>query len=95
MKEWFFIIFASIVFLGGIFGIGFLVGRNSIVCEEQEFEYQPPVEKIVFDTLYIKRDSIVYRTKYLTKIQHDTIEKIHILSADSTLDLFYQLVSEE
>lgn len=53
-----------------------------------------PVEKEVIDTLYITRDSIIYRTKYLETIKHDTIEKIYKLDDTSTIDLFYKLVSK-
>lgn len=73
---------------------GVLIGKKLYSCDEEEIFPTSPVEKIVFDTLYVKRDSIIYRTKYITKIQHDTIEKVINLPADSTLDLFYQLVSE-
>lgn len=57
-------------------------------------KYSSPVEKNVIDTFYITRDSIIERTKYIKIIQHDTIEKVYNLNADSTLDLFYKLVSE-
>lgn len=53
-----------------------------------------PVEKEVIDTLYITRDSLIYRTKYLETIKHDTIEKIYRLNDSSSIDLFLQLVSE-
>ncbi len=53
-----------------------------------------PVKKEVIDTLYITRDSLIYRTKYLETIKHDTIEKIYRLNDSSSIDLFLQLVSE-
>lgn len=53
-----------------------------------------PVEKEVIDTLYITRDSLIYRTKYLETIKHDTIEKVYRLNDSSSIDLFYKLVSE-
>ena len=53
-----------------------------------------PVKKEVIDTLYITRDSLIYRTKYLDSIKYDTIEKVYKLDDTSTLDLFYKLVSE-
>lgn len=62
--------------------------------QELEAKYSSPVERIVIDSFYITRDSIIERTKYIKVIQHDTIEKVYNLNADSTLDLFYKLVSE-
>jgi hypothetical protein len=62
--------------------------------QELKDKYSSPVERIEYETLYITRDSIIERTKYIKDIQHDTIEKVYNLNADSTLDLFYKLVSE-
>lgn len=53
-----------------------------------------PVEKKVIDTLYLTRDSLIYRTKYLDSIKYDTIEKVYKLNDSNTLYLFLQLVSE-
>lgn len=53
-----------------------------------------PVEKEVIDTLYLTRDSLIYRTKYLDSIKYDTIEKVYKLNDSNTLHLFLQLVSE-
>lgn len=62
--------------------------------QELKDKYSSPVERIEYETLYITRDSIIERTKYIKYIQHDTIEKVYNLSDSSTLDLFYKLVSE-
>lgn len=53
-----------------------------------------PVEESRIDTLYLTRDSLIYRTKYLDSIKHDTIEKVYNLNDSITLQLFLQLVSE-
>lgn len=53
-----------------------------------------PIEESRIDTLYITRDSLIYRTKYLDSIKHDTIEKVYKLNDTATLKLFLQLVSE-
>lgn len=68
-------------------------GYNDCLQELKD-KYSSPVERIVIDSFYITRDSIIERTKYIKVIQHDTIEKVYNLNADSTLDLFYKLVSE-
>ena len=68
-------------------------GYNNCLQELKD-KYSSPVERNVIDTFYITRDSIIERTKYIKVIQHDTIEKVYNLNADSTLDLFYKLVSE-
>lgn len=68
-------------------------GYNDCLQELKD-KYSSPIERIKYETLYITRDSIIERTKYIKVIQHDTIEKVYNLSADSTLDLFYKLVSE-
>ena len=79
--------------------IGFFIGAaiGYLDCKHEcnkKPDIPTPVEKEVIDTLYITRDSIIYRTKYLETIKHDTIEKIYKLDDTSTIDLFYKLVSE-
>ena len=72
---------------------GYNEGYNK--CKrELEDKYSHPVERIVIDTLYLTRDSLIYKTKYIKQIEHDTIEKAYNLDTDGTLDLFYKLVSE-
>ena len=90
------IIIVILIVIGTIIGSykkGYNEGYNE--CKrELEDKYSHPVERIVIDTLYITRDSIIYKTKYIKQIEHDTIEKIYNLDTDGTLDLFYKLVSE-
>ena len=90
------IIIVILIVIGIIIGSyrkGYDEGYNE--CKrELEDKYSHPVERIVIDTLYLTRDSIIYKTKYIKQIEHDTIEKIYNLDTDGTLDLFYKLVSE-
>ena len=72
---------------------GYKEGYNQCLQELKD-KYSTPVERIVIDTLYVTRDSIIYKTKYITKIQHDTIEKVYNLDNSGTIDLFYKLVNE-
>ena len=61
--------------------VGFILGY--IISNKdynfKETEYITPVERIVYDTIYINRDSIIYRNKYINIIKYDTIEKIYKL----------------
>ena len=88
------IIIVILIVIGTIIGSykkGYNEGYNE--CKrELEDKYSHPVERIVIDTLYLTRDSIIYKTKYIKQI--DTIEKVYNLDTDGTLDLFYKLVSE-
>ena len=90
------IIIVILIVIGIIIGSykkGYNEGYNE--CKKElEDKYSHPVERIVIDTLYITRDSIIYKTKYIKQIEHDTIEKVYNLDTDGTLDLFYKLVSE-
>ena len=90
------IIIVILIVIGTIIGSykkGYNEGYNE--CKKElEDKYSHPVERIVIDTLYLTRDSIIYKTKYIKQIEHDTIEKIYNLDTDGTLDLFYKLVSE-
>lgn len=75
-----------------IFGGGIYLGYKS---NKKESPIIPAtVEESRIDTLYITRDSLIYRTKYLDSIKHDTIEKVYKLNDTLTLQLFLQLVSE-
>lgn len=90
------IIIVILIVIGTIIGSykkGYNEGYNE--CKrELEDKYSHPVERIIIDTLYLTRDSIIYKTKYIKQIEHDTIEKVYNLDTDGTLDLFYKLVSE-
>ena len=90
------IIIVILIVIGTIIGSykkGYNEGYNKCT-RELEDKYSHPVERIVIDTLYLTRDSIIYKTKYIKQIEHDTIEKVYNLDTDGTLDLFYKLVSE-
>ena len=90
------IIIVILIVIGTIIGSynkGYNEGYNK--CKrELEDKYSHHVERIVIDTLYLTRDSIIYKTKYIKQIEYDTIEKVYNLDTDGTLDLFYKLVSE-
>ena len=90
------VVMAILIVSGAIIGSykkGYNEGYNE--CKrELEDKYSHPVERIVIDTLYLTRDSLIYKTKYIKQIEHDTIEKAYHLDTDGTLDLFYKLVSE-
>lgn len=93
----FWITVVSFLFIVGIivgtYFIGHKQGYNRGLVDGK-LDYQTPVEKVVIDTLYIRRDSIINRVKYLEVIKHDTIEKVYVLGNDASIDLFYELVSE-
>lgn len=74
------------------FALGYFAGYYN--NKNKKPDIPTPVEKEIIDTLYITRDSLIYRTKYLDSIKYDTIEKVYKLDDTSTLDLFYKLVSE-
>lgn len=80
------------VLIGVVFGMMllYILMPNKV----KEVYITTPVERIVYDTLYVRRDSIIYKTQYIKDIQHDTIEKIRTLNDSSTLELFYKLVAE-
>ena len=75
-----------------IFGGGIYLGYKS---NKKESPIIPtPVRESRIDTLYLTRDSLIYRTQYLDSIKHDTIEKVYKLNDTATLKLFLQLVSK-
>lgn len=78
-------------FLIGV-GMGYLACRNQ--DEHKEIDNESPVKEMRIDTLYITRDSLIYRTKYLDSVKYDTIQKVYNLNDTATLQLFLQLVSE-
>lgn len=76
-------------------GLGYTWGYFDAKTKyNHKIDIPTPIEKEVIDTLYITRDSLIYRTKYLDSIKHDTIEKVYKLNDSTTLQLFIQLVSE-
>lgn len=80
--------------------IGFFIGVaiGYLYCKKEyknkENNSKTPVEESKIDTLYLTRDSLIYRTKYLDSIKYDTIEKVYKLNDTATFKLFLQLVSE-
>lgn len=89
-----FIYFEDIVDL--VIGIAFGVMLYALIAPVKIKEVPVPikVETKTTDSFYITKDSIIYKIKYITEIQHDTIEKVYALNDSSTLELFYKLVSE-
>ena len=96
-NDHFWIIVISFLFIVGIivgtYFLGYKQGYNRGLVDSK-LDYQTPIEKVVIDTLYIRRDSIINRVEYLEVIKHDTIEKVYVLNNDASIDLFYKLVSE-
>lgn len=76
------------------FCIGFIIGLIIKPNEEKTVYINTPVEKEIIDTLYITRDSLIYKISYLDSIKYDTVGKIYNLSDSASIELFYQLVSE-
>lgn len=83
----------SIVFSIIAFGFGILLGYINFKPTNNT-NVPTPVEKEIIDTLYITRDNIITKVKYLDNIKHDTIKKVYNLDDSTTLQLFLQLVSE-
>ena len=86
--------FFLIAIFGGLIYLGYKVGYNKGI-EHCKIIYTPPVEKEVIDTLYITRERIIDKIKYLETVKHDTIQKVYVLNDSSTVELFYKLVSEQ
>ena len=80
------------VLLGMI--LGFVLEYFLVPPKVETVKIELPVERRVIDSFYIVKDSIIYRTKTIKEIQHDTIEKIYNLDDTTTINLFYKLVSE-
>lgn len=74
------------------FALGYFGGYYN--NKDKKVDPPTPVEKEIIDTLYITRDNIITRVKYLDSIKYDTIEKVYILNDTASIDLFYKLVSE-
>lgn len=86
-----FILYLIFLFLLGIWNMNvFLNNRNNN-------EIQPtitPNTKINIDTIYLKKDTIIYKIQRIKEIQHDTIEKVYNLNDTATINLFYKLVAK-
>lgn len=98
MKQILEIILVVIILSFALFGAGILIrlllGYDIDGKCPDGFEYPTPVEKEIIDTLYITRDNIITKVKYLDSIKYDTIEKVYVLNDTASIDLFYKLVSE-
>lgn len=67
--------------------VGFFIGRNSV-------KVTPPVEEIIqADSLIKVNDSIKVTINNLDSIKNARIIEIQTLDDDSTLKLFYELIS--
>lgn len=86
-----FCIICCIIMLGLGYTLGYFDAKDKY---NYKTNIPTPVEESRIDTLYLTRDSLIYRTKYLDSIKHDTIEKVYNLNDSTTLQLFLQLVSE-
>lgn len=86
-----FILYLIFLFLLGIWNINvFLNNRNNN-------EIQPtitPSTNINIDTIYLKKDTIIYKIQRIKEIQYDTIEKVYNLNDTATINLFYKLVAK-
>lgn len=78
------------------FFLGAIIGYIDCKHEYKNKKVDPPtpVEKEIIDTLYITRDNIITKVKYLDSIKYDTIEKVYVLNDTASINLFYKLVSE-
>lgn len=86
-----FILYLIFLFLLGIWNMNvFLNNRNNN-------EIQPtitPSTNINIDTIYLKKDTIIYKIQRIKEIQYDTIEKVYNLNDTATINLFYKLVAK-
>lgn len=80
------------IFIGAIFTIFMFILLNSYPKDEPT-EYIP-VTKYKVDTLYIIKDTLINKVKYIEITKYDTIEKIYGLDDTASVNLFYELVSE-
>ena len=86
-----FVLYIIFLFLLGIWNLYvFLNNRNNN-------EIQPtitPSTNINIDTIYLKKDTIIYKIQRIKEIQYDTIEKVYNLNDTATINLFYKLVAK-
>ena len=80
--------------IGIIISIIIMIILSKTLFKEKEVDPPTPIEKNVIDTLYLTRDKIITKVKYLDSIKYDTIEKIYVLNDTASVKLFYKLVSE-
>jgi hypothetical protein len=86
-----FVLYIIFLFLLGIWNMNiFLNNRNNN-------QIQPtinPNTHINTDTIYLKKDTIIYKIQRIKEIQYDTIEKVYNLNDTATINLFYKLVAK-
>lgn len=79
----------SIIIIGVIvYIVLFLYAVNSL-------NYKPPVERNEIEELLITRDSLINEIDKLDSIKNEKIAEIYNLDNDSTIKLFYKLVSNK
>lgn len=86
-----FILYIIFLFLLCIWNVNiFLKNKNNN-------QIQPtitPNTRINTDTLYLKKDTIIYKIQRIKEIQYDTIKKVYSLNDTATINLFYKLVAK-
>ena len=71
-----------------IYIVLFLYAINSL-------NYKPPVERNEIEELLITRDSLINEINELDSIKNEKVIEIYNLDNDSTIKLFYKLVSNK
>lgn len=75
----------------GIWNVNiFLKNRNN----NQIQPMTKPNTHINTNTIYLKKDTIIYKIQRIKEIQYDTIEKVYNLDDTATINLFYKLVAK-
>lgn len=86
-----FVLYIIFLFLLGIWNMNiFLNNRNNNTIQPT----MKPNTNINIDTIYLKKDTIIYKIKQIKEIQYDTIEKVYNLNDTATINLFYKLVAK-
>lgn len=86
-----FVLYIILLFLLGIWNINiFLNNRNNNTIQPT----MKPNTNINIDTIYLKKDTIIYKIQRIKEIQYDTIEKVYNLNDTATINLFYKLVAK-
>ena len=76
-----------------VFVLGFALGVVLTICFNMQ--YSSPVENnVVIDSLTKTRDSIKIKVTQLDSIKNAKVVEVSTLDNDSTLKLFYELVSK-
>lgn len=94
IKSFGLLLLITLALLACVFYSGYRTGYNKKIDTIKPDNPTTPVEKNDVDTVYIIRDSLIYKDKYIIQTKHDTIEKVYNLNDSATLELFYKLVSE-